>query len=76
MVLDVSEDRAGRIEAFLEREQNAGRLIHGAHITDTALMTCLIFSLEQSEHVHFIDGGDGGFAMAVKAFKSRLGALE
>jgi hypothetical protein len=76
MVLDVCEDQAARIEAHLEAELGAGRLIYGVHVTDTALMTCLIFSLEQSEHVHFIDGGDGGFAMAAKAFKSRLGALE
>ncbi len=75
MVLDVSEDQAALIEAYLEDEQNARRLVHGVHVTDTALMTCLIFSLEQSKHVHFIDGSDGGFAMAAKAFKSRLTAV-
>jgi hypothetical protein len=74
MVLDVSQRPAELIEAHLEAEQSAGRLVYGVHVTDTALMTCLIFSLEQSKHVHFIDGGDGGFAMAAKAFKSRLGA--
>ena len=37
-------------------------------------MTCVVFSLEQSEHVHFVDGSDGGFAMAAQGFKSRLGA--
>jgi hypothetical protein len=72
MVLDVSEDQAGLIEAYLAAGHNARRLVYGVHVTDTALMTCLIFSLEQSKHVHFIDGSDGGFAMAAKAFKSRL----
>ena len=74
MVLDVSERQAERIERHLKRGQDAGRLVYGVHLADTALMTCLVFSLERSEHVHFIDGSDGGFAMAAQAFKSRLGA--
>ncbi len=74
MVLDVSESQAERIEQHLEREHDAGRLVYGVHVADTALMTCVVFSLEQSKHVHFIDGSDGGFARAAQAFKSRLGA--
>ncbi len=73
MVLDVSESQAELIEQHLKREQDAGRLVYGVHVADTALMTCLVFSLEQSEHVHFIDGSDGGFAKAAQAFKARLG---
>jgi hypothetical protein len=73
MVLDVSETQAELIEQHLAREQDAGRLVYGVHVADTALMTCLVFSLEQSQHVHFIDGSDGGFAMAAQEFKSRLG---
>ena len=41
-------------------------------VPDTALMTCLVFNLEKSEHVHFIDGGDGGFAIAAKQLKAQL----
>ena len=74
MVLDVSESQAGFIEQYLAREHDAGRLVYGAHLSDTALMTCLVFSLEQSQHLHFIDGSNGGFARAAQAFKSRLGA--
>jgi hypothetical protein len=74
MVLDVSESQAALIERHLEREHDAGRLVYGVHVADTALMTCVVFSLEQSKHVHFIDGSDGGFARAAQEFKSRLGA--
>ncbi len=73
MVLDVSESQAELIERHLEREHGAGRLVYGVHVADAALMTCLVFSLERSKHVHFIDGSDGGFAKAAQGFKSRLG---
>ncbi|MGI9383796.1 MAG: DUF3095 domain-containing protein [Methyloligellaceae bacterium] len=71
-VLDVSKAQAAEIERYLERAHQAGRIVYGVHLADTALMTCLVFSLAQSEHVHFIDGGDGGFARAAVGFKARL----
>ena len=74
MVLDVSESQADLIERYLAHEHDRGRLVYGVQLADTALMTCLVFSLGLSEHVHFIDGSDGGFAMAAQEFKSRLGA--
>jgi len=70
-VLDVSADQAARIEAYLEDQYRAGRLIYGLQLADHALMTCLVFNLAQSEHVHFVDGADGGFAMAARGFKAR-----
>ena len=74
MVLDVSEDQAERIETYLKHEQDNGHLVYGVHLARAALMTCLVFNMAQSEHVHFIDGSDGGFAMAARGFKSALAA--
>ncbi len=72
MVLDVTDAQAGAIEAFLEEIYRKGDLVYGTFVTDRALMTCLVFSLAQSEHVHFVDGANGGFAVAAKGFKRRL----
>lgn len=75
-VLNVTEDQAARIESFLEGEHRKGRVIWGAHLSDEALMTCLLFDLGHHRHVHFVDGADGGFAAAARAFKARAAALE
>lgn len=74
IVLDVSAEQADRISNYLEEQYRAGHLVYGVHRADSALMTCLVFSLAQSEHVHFIDGSDGGYALAAKDFKRRLAA--
>jgi hypothetical protein len=75
LVLDVSPAQADAIEDYLAAEHAAGRLVYGTHRADAALMTCLVFSLEQSQHIHFIDGADGGFALAAQGFKKQLAAL-
>lgn len=72
MVLDVSPQQAAMIEDFLEEEYQAGRLIFGTWKADRAMMTCLLFSLSESKHVHFIDGADGGYAMAASDLKRRI----
>ena len=74
-VLDVTPEQAGRIEAWLEGQYRDRRLVYGLHRDRTALMTCLVFSLEQGEHVHFVDAAGGGFAKAAEGFKARLAAL-
>ena len=76
MVLDVTPGQADAIEQHLEAEYAAGRLLYGTHRAGAALMTCLVFSIAQGEHVHFIDGADGGFARAATGFKKRSAALQ
>ena len=72
MVLDVSHEQADALQDYLDGRYRDGKLVYGLHRADAALMTCLVFSLEQSEHVHFIDGANGGYAMAATDFKQRL----
>jgi hypothetical protein len=74
MVLDVTPAQADALEAMLTEEHAAGRVNFGLHRADAALMTCLVFDLVAADHVHFIDGGDGGFALAATQFKAQVQA--
>ncbi len=70
VLFDCSAEQADQIESLLQHLHRQGALSYGLHRTDRALMTCIVFDLGQGEHVHFIDGADGGFAMAAKQLKS------
>lgn len=72
LVIDVTAQQADEIEHFLDKGFKAGELNYGTWRSDAALMTCLLFDLAQSLHVHFIDGADGGYTRAAKALKARL----
>ncbi len=69
--MDCPANRIAAVQAFLDRGVEAGQLNYGMHLSDTALMTCLVTDLAVSRHVHFIDGGNGGYTSAARQMKAR-----
>jgi len=74
MVVDVTKDQERAIVAYLDREHAAGKLVYGVHGAPAALMTCAITEHE-GNHVHFVDGANGGYALAAKQLKAQLKEL-
>lgn len=72
LVLDCTVDEVRAIGAALEQRHRDGLIAYGLHEADSALMTCLLFNLADSKHIQFIDGGNGGYAMAAKNLKRQL----
>lgn len=70
MVVDLTPEQLQALEAFLDEEYRAGRLRYGIHTSDAALMTCIVYD-RQADHVHFIDGSDGGYAEAHRRLHER-----
>ena len=56
------------LKQYLEQQYRNGILVYGIHVSDRALMTCVISDYSLN-HVHFVDGSDGGYAMAATALK-------
>lgn len=71
LLLDCSAAQADEIDSMLALRSQRGELKYGLHRSDSALMTCLVFNLDQGEHIHFVDGSDGGFTSAAKNMKVR-----
>ncbi len=72
LVLDCPDGADKGLRAALDPLEQAGEIIYGLHVSDHALMTCLVLNLKAGAHVHFIDGGDGGLTLAAKEFKTKL----
>ncbi len=71
MVISGKTKQRQKLTDFLEKKFQEGRLVYGFHISDRALMTCLVFERD-GRQVHFVDGADGGYALAAKEMKERL----
>ena len=72
MILDCSAKEVTSINQYLERLYKEGKIFYGTFESDTALMTCFVPSTADGDHIHFIDGGDGGYAMAAKQLKGQM----
>jgi len=72
LVLDCSDEELHAITALLDRMHDAGTICYGLHTAGSALMTCVVFNLAEKRHLHFVDGVDGGFAVAAKGLKAQL----
>ena len=74
MVIDGSDAQATQLETYLETEYRAGRLVYGMHKSREALVTCIVQSYN-GNHQHFVDGSDGGYALAARELKKRLAEM-
>ena len=74
MVISLNKNESLKLEEFLEKEFKKRNLLYGIHKSDSALMTCLIFQ-RHGKHIHFVDGSNGGYALASKELKRRLREL-
>jgi hypothetical protein len=70
MILDCTPQLADEIGRCLATA--AGTALYGLHRQDAAMMTCFAPSPARSDHVHFIDGAQGGYAAAAMALKSTM----
>jgi hypothetical protein len=69
MTLDCTPALAARLEDLLMEADKSGLARYGLHRQDAALMTCFVPSATRSDHIHFVDGAMGGYAMAARSLK-------
>jgi hypothetical protein len=72
MIVDCSHRLAQTIEDTLAAAEKDGLVRYGCHREESAIMTCFAPSPANPTHVHFIDGAQGGYALAAAALKQRL----
>ncbi|HEY9875610.1 MAG TPA: DUF3095 domain-containing protein [Candidatus Obscuribacterales bacterium] len=75
MVISGNTAQREKLEKFLECKYQERKLVYGLHISDRTIMTCYTAD-PQGFHVHFVDGADGGYALAAKAMKERMSLLK
>lgn len=74
MTIDVDAGHLAKIEKRLKEAAAAGHCRYGLHKQSSALMTCIVPSPFTRDHMHFIDGAAGGYAMAARNLKQAYAA--
>lgn len=63
VVLSCTADEEQQLFSYLDSQESQGVINYGAHISESALVTCMIQDYG-GLHFHFVDGDNGGYAMA------------
>ncbi len=72
MIVDCSDTQSKEIRESLEALRKEGLIYFGIHQSDSSLMTCYVRGVDEGKHIHFVDGGDGGYTMASKELKAQM----
>jgi hypothetical protein len=73
-VVDCALDAVEPVQRLVDQRARAEGFEWGAQVSDTALMTCLVTSEAEGVHVHFVDGGGGGYTSAATRMKAARAA--
>ena len=71
LVFDCPIDRIDAIRGYLKGRAARKELHYGMHVSDHAVMTCLVTDMKDT-HIHFVDGGDGGYTRAATQLKAQV----
>ena len=71
MIVAIGTPARKSLEALLMVARHEGHVFYGLHVTDRAMITCLLHSGAGHE-VHFVDAADGGYAYAAKQLKGQI----
>ena len=74
MILAGTPEQRARLEAVLDVGFADGRLAYGMHVSDRAILTCLVYE-RMGQQVHFVDGAGGGYTAAAVPFKRQMNEL-
>lgn len=74
MTIDVDASTLSKMEQRLILAERDGVCLFGLHKQKTALMTCIVATPLEPDHIHFVDGAAGGYAMAAINLKSKIAA--
>ena len=74
MVIDINHKQSAAIEKLLKEKYEAGLVFYGLHRSDNSLMTCFVDDVSEGQHIHFVDGSSGGYALAAKQLKAQIKA--
>ena len=74
MILSGTSKQRNQLTTYLEQLHKERKIVFGIHASPNSLITCLVFNYD-TDHIHFLDGSNGGYAMAAKGMKRQLKEL-
>ena len=69
-VISGTAQQRQQLQASLDQLEEQGEIRYGLHVSKESVMSCYVRNLNEN-HVHFVDGSEGGYTRAATVLKSK-----
>ncbi len=70
-VITGTSDQRKKLVAMLSDMEQTGKITFGWHASEQSVMSCYVRD-RRDQHIHFVDGSDGGYTRAASMVKSKI----
>lgn len=74
-VMSGSVRQRAALQELLDTMEGDGEILYGLHVSTASIMSCYVRNLED-DHIHFVDGSEGGYTMAARTLKAKYAGIE
>ncbi len=74
-VITGTETQREQLDAELKKMEDEQRILYGLHVSSESVMSCYVRNMDD-QHVHFVDGADGGYTKAAGVLKKKIATLK
>ena len=75
MIISSTIESRKKLKKYLMDLFAAKKIFYGFHVSDSALLTCMLH-YDSGNEVHFVDAADGGYALAAKEMKKQIHQMD
>ncbi|TRO67507.1 DUF3095 family protein [Christiangramia sabulilitoris] len=61
-----------RLIRYLDMLEQKGLIKYGYHVSGESIMSCYVKDMSTDQHIHFVDGGNGGYTKAANHLKAKF----
>lgn len=66
-----SSQRKSLLE-YLDKLESTSKIKYGYHVSHQSILSCYVWDVHTDDHIHFVDGGNGGYTRAARNLKAKL----
>lgn len=75
VIIGTSGQRISLI-SFLDHLEKSNKIKYGLHVSQESVMSCYVRDMGTNEHIHFVDGADGGYTRAANSLKKKAASTK
>ncbi|QYA24735.1 DUF3095 domain-containing protein [Gramella sp. MT6] len=71
-VITGNRSQRKKLIAYLDKLEKLKFIKYGVHVSEESIMSCYVKDMSTDQHIHFIDGGNGGYTKAANQLKLKF----